>query len=230
MNGHRFTRVATALVSTAMLASADIIVVPASQNAVIKTANPATNYNGATLLQECNFNAEGSAAIGGMILANFNLHSYSGWVAVADGSFSNGINWAAEGGYYGSHQLLSNWNQAVVTWENYVGPVNDSTYLNVIGPKMGQIGPTPADSWMQQPPYGWTVSQEVIQAWLNNPGLCYGLAIVPIEPNENNQCFALNGMTWAPQQMPKLVMNIVIPEPAVGVALAGVLLLARRRR
>ncbi len=83
---------------------AAVYVIPASQSAVIKTAHPATNYNGALLMQECDFNAYGSALIGGMIMANFDLHSYSGWVAVADGSFSNGINWAAEGAYYGSHQ------------------------------------------------------------------------------------------------------------------------------
>lgn len=229
MNRHKLTMMAAAMVSAAAMASADIVVVPASQNAVIKTANPTNNYNGGTLMQECNFNAEGDSLIGGMILVNFNLNSYSGWVAVADGSFSNGINWAAEGGYYGSHQVLSNWNQSTVTWENFIGPTNDTTYLNVIGPKMGQIGPTLADPWMQQPPYGWTVSQEVVQAWLNNPGLCYGLAIVPIEPNENNQCFALNAMSWAPQQQPRLVLNIIIPEPGVGAALAGMLLLARRR-
>jgi len=205
-------------------------VIAASQNAVIKSEHPATNYNGALMMQECNYNAVGSAPIGGFIMAAFDLGMYSGYVAVADGSFSNGINWAAEGGYYGSHQLLSNWNQSTVTWGNYVGPTDDSTYLNLIGPKMGQIGPTAADSWMTVPPYGWTVSQSVIQAWLNNPGLCYGLALVPIEPNENNQCFALNGMNWAPQQMPKLVVDIIVPEPAAaGVALAG-LLLARRRR
>ncbi len=110
-----------------------------------------------------------------------------------------------------------------------MGAVDNTSYLNVIGPKMGQIGPTLADSWMQHPPYGWTVSQSVIQAWLDNPGLCFGLALVPIEPNENNQCFALNGMNWAPQQQPKLVVDIIIPEPGfVGLALAG-LLLARRR-
>lgn len=228
MNRRMLLTTTITLASMATLVRADIIVVPASQNAVIKTATPATNYNGATLMQECNFDAEGSAAIGGMIMANFNLHSYSGWVAVADGSFSNGINWADEGGYYGSHQLLSNWNEATVTWENYVGAIDES-YTNVIGAKMGQIGPTAADPWMQQPPYGWTVSQNVIQAWLDNPGLCHGLAIVPIEPNNNNQCFALNGMSWAPQQLPKLVVNIVIPEPAVGAALVGMLLLARRR-
>ncbi|MCX7848472.1 MAG: hypothetical protein N2595_10655 [bacterium] len=225
----KFTKWVIGLACASVTVFADKVVVLASQNAAIKTEEPASNYNGMVYFQVCNFNEFGSAPIGGMILAKFNLNIYSGWVAVADGSFSNGINWAVEGGYYGCHPVLSNWSAGTVTWQNFIGPT-DGSYTNVIGPKMSQIGPTPADSWLQQPPYGWTVSQSVIQAWLDNPGRCYGIALVPIEPgNDNNQCFAMLAMNWEPRQQPKLVIDVIVPEPTVGLGALALLLAGRRR-
>jgi hypothetical protein len=202
-----------------------------------------TNFSDRTHV--CNFYAPfwiGNCDVGGMMLAKFDLSAYEGYAAVGNGYFSNGIVWAVAGGYYGVYPLLSNWIAGTVTWNNYIGAVSNGTWRNVCGPKMSQIGPTLADNWMQKPPYAWVVSQSVIQAWLDGSMPNNGLAIMPLPASELppgaelNQCFGTVNLNWDnPENDPKkfrpqLVIDVVIPEPASGVVLAGLLLVARRRR
>ena len=147
------------------------ITLTASQNALIRSGSVTTNFNGATMGSFPGLTPNGIMAA--FMLAKFNLTPYAGARVAADADFSDGVNWAEKPFDVSIYSLTKEWNEAGVTWSNYVdATVGGAGYTNVVGARMGTRTAGTING-----PYHWPVLRSVVQAWLDNAGTNNGIAL-----------------------------------------------------
>jgi hypothetical protein len=187
---------------------ADTLTLTALQNATIRTADPATNYNGGTSNPTPGLNAPGGSPIGGMVMVAFDLSTYQGYEVVGDAVLQLDTHWTQTPATYGfwCQPLLSNWAEHTVTWNSFVGSdVTGDSYKNTIG---GQMDRVDIDAGGK---YEWTVSNEVVQAWLDSPSDNHGVAVVPAQTSAN--ClFVTRYATWWPDRVPHFVVTVQVKQ------------------
>lgn len=151
----------------------------------------------------------GSFAVSGIILWYFDLSAHSGKIATANADVSCNVMWgwtASE--TYRIYQILSNWNESTVTWSNWIGVgfagSGDKTYTNWFGPELD------ADTVVGTMKSTWTITQSVVQTWLNNPGSFKGLAIIP--DGDGIRYFWTRQATWIPvTDRPLMTLQVQSP-------------------
>ncbi|HQL09324.1 MAG TPA: DNRLRE domain-containing protein [Lentisphaeria bacterium] len=148
-------------------------------------------------------------AASGIILWYFDLTAQSGKLATANAEVSCNVLWGWTGSEtYRIHPILSNWNESTVTWSNWIGEgftgSGDKTYTNWFGPELD------ADTVAGTVKSTWTITQSVVQTWLNNPGLFKGLAIIP--DTDGARYFFSRQATWKPaEDLPLMVLQVQSP-------------------
>jgi hypothetical protein len=177
-------------------------------NAAVRTAHPASNYNGATMAAFPGMNAPSGSQIGGMLLAGFNVSAFEGYQVIGDATLKWGVMWTQTPltFSFGCHAVLSNWSEGTVTWNNFIGSdVSGSHYMNVLGSRMSAVT---VDS---NTTFAWTVSNEVMQAWLDNPDDYHGLALVPTASG-GNSLFVARYATWWPDKIATLIVTVDVKQ------------------
>ena len=206
---------AVALLVAAQYATADTLVATANEGIFTRTptvSDPATNG------QWCNFNTPSGASVGGMMMFLFDLTSYAGQTVLSDATMTVDLSWSQPGFVFtfGCHQVLSNWTEAVTSWDNFIGTISDD-YTLVIGPQMSLQGFTAGGF------YDFAVDQAVVQYMIDNPAQNYGLALV----GSGNPCVRslYNGV---PGNRPVLTFALV-PEPVLVPIIGALVFWAYRR-
>jgi hypothetical protein len=177
-------------------------------NACIRTLEPASNYNGAALASFPGLNAPGGSPIGGMLMAGFDVAAYKGYEVVGDAILTWGVMWTQEPLTFGfaCRPLLSNWIENTVTWDNYVGSDTTGTaYQLVVGPAMSSV------TVLSNITYRWLVSNDVMQAWLDDPTLIHGLALVPMTGG-GNSLFVARSANWWPDKIATLIVTVEVKQ------------------
>jgi hypothetical protein len=175
-----------------------------SQSGMILTRDPLcwSNYNGAaqTSGQYPAMSASGGSAVGGMLLMQFDLSAYAGQTCTQDASFTIRCSWSdtSQAVYpFEICPVISNWNAATLTWKNWIGDTLGTTFRSVLGPAMQTVDVPSTSAWPGVQAY-FVVSQEVIQAWLDNPSANHGIAMVP-QSAFCNILFFSDAATWRAQ-------------------------------
>jgi hypothetical protein len=173
-------------------------------NAMLRTSDPASNWfilypssNG-----WCNLNTPAGASIGGMFLFQFDLTPYAGKLVDGDGTLSYYCYWHQPGFFfsYDNRQVLSNWDESTVTWENFIGPTTDDTWLAVVGGAMDLQTVDASGAIL------WTVSNDVVQGWIDAPADNHGVAVASTGGG-GNDCWRTRFWT-TPDQQPRLLFDI----------------------
>ena len=142
----------------------------------------------------------------GLLLWQFDLLPYTGRTVIADATFFNYASWGDSYAHIARlYECLSNWDETVVTWQNFLGPTMTNNpsftdnFSNYFGPPLFVYN-VPQGSAAS---YYWTVPSNVVQRWLDDPASNRGLAIKP-EPNLNkNIC---NRGWWDTPHRPSLTV------------------------
>jgi hypothetical protein len=155
----------------------------------------------------CNLRGEAGAPAsvpGGMYLFQFDLTPYAGKLVDGDGTFNYYCFWHQPGFFfsYDSRQILSNWIETTVSWDSFIGSATNDAWQAVVGGVMDTVS-TDADGTY----FHWTVSNSVIQSWIDNPAENRGLAIVDNANDGANDCWRTR--TWVnAAQLPILTFDI----------------------
>lgn len=179
--------------------------------------------------------------LGYMVLWYFNLAAHSGLVFNGDVTISCGQNWGEAGPLnFRLYTVVSNWNEATVTWANFLGPNttnnmgytsypgNNHAYTNVLGKELtvtsctGTSSPTNPEGTNN-----WTFAGNQINYMLAQPSQNLGFALVP--DWNGNMMWCTRQRNWQPARVPTLHADVV-PEPALLALACGGLLLAFRRQ
>jgi hypothetical protein len=176
----------------------------AAANAMISTREP-TNNTGA-MSSFCNLPKPAGADIGGMMLFRFDLPPLSGRPVIGDGTFFLHCYWHQSGFHfpYEIRTIPSNdWAEDTVTWANLVGSISNDVWRAIVGNRMAIL--TVDTSGVT---YEWTVSNEVLQSWINNPAVFnHGLAIIPV-PDANACWYARQRASFDPERAPRLTFTV----------------------
>ncbi|NLF39375.1 DNRLRE domain-containing protein, partial [bacterium] len=175
---------------------ASAVSVPALESAAIYSKFPLTNDS--TGAQWCNFPAPAAGALGGMMLFKFDLSSYAGLTVDGDAQLQVRVSWT-QPGYsfkFGTRQVISNWDEAVVTWASFVGPATGTQWETTVGPPLEIKGINASGDWQ------FTVSNDVIQAMIDNPALNKGIALA----GTGNSCIRSRRIVIV-EQRPVLIFN-----------------------
>ena len=187
-----------ACVLTASHARADQILAVANEGIFTRApdlSDPGTNA------QWCNFNPGSGATVGGMMMLQFDLTPYAGKLVDGDAQVEIYPHYSQPGFFFtfGSHAILSNWAEGVSSWATFVGPTTDNTYLATIGGMMDEQTIDAAGH------YFWTVSNNVVQNWIDTPADNKGVALV----GAGNICVWTRQATWRPvADRPNLTLQI----------------------
>jgi hypothetical protein len=183
------------------------VALPASQNALIRSGAIHTNFNGGTRSSFPGLTPSGVMA--GFMLAKFDLAAYAGARVVADADFSVGVNWAEKPYDVSIYNLTRDWNEATVTWASLVDTtVGGAGYTNAVGTRMGTI-----TAGTVRGPYHWPVSRAVVQAWLDNGGTNYGIALGSQYANTLFLSRSYGTAAYAPQLKIALATNSPLGRP-----------------
>ncbi|MCX7847765.1 MAG: DNRLRE domain-containing protein [bacterium] len=148
----------------------------------------------------------GASTVAGIILWYFDLTAHSGKLATANAEVSCNVMWGwTQSETYRLYPILSNWHESSVTWSNWIGvgftASGDKTYTNWFGPELD------ADTVIGTMKSTWTISQSVVQAWLNNPSAFKGLAVIP--DGDSIRYFWTRQATWIPvADRPLMVLHM----------------------
>ena len=142
----------------------------------------------------------------GIILWYFNLGAQSGKVATANAQVSCNVMWGwSASETYRIYQILSNWDETTVTWENWMGAgttnFGNRAFTNWFGPELDYdiVAGTMLSTW--------TITSTVVQTWLNDPVQFKGLAIVPVA--DGARFFWSREATWRPaSDLPLMVLQV----------------------
>ncbi|MCX7003822.1 MAG: hypothetical protein NTV22_11190, partial [bacterium] len=184
--------------------SASAITLDRTAGAAVLSVPPLcfTNYNGATQTGGAYPPMNGSATYpcGGMVMIKFDLSAYTSKFIDGEGDLVWRANWSDPTWpvTFTVRQVLSNWNQASVTWANWIGDQTGTTWQAFFGPEMYRLQIPGTVGW-PGPLCHFVVSNSVVQQWMTTPAQNYGVALVPIDANGNVTWFAPSA-TWLPQE------------------------------
>jgi hypothetical protein len=183
------------------------VVLPAAQNAMIRSSSIYTNFNGANQVRFSGLTPSGVMA--GFILAKFDLSAYAGARVVADADFSDGVLWAEKPYDVAIYSLTKDWDESTVTWASYVdSTVGGAGYTNVVGTRMGTITAGTARG-----PYHFPVLRSVVQKWLDDGGTNYGIALGAQYANTLFYSRSYHNATYAPRLAIALETNSPLGRP-----------------
>jgi hypothetical protein len=167
--------------------------------AQIWPAGPDSNINSRSSIIMNLVNPVTNVAPAGFIMMQFDLgvfNSFTGSAVQGDGTIDIGTVWTDENfpPSFGIHPLLQPWTETNVTWNNYIGG-DWSAWTNLVGPQMDfqvidTIGVTAR----------FTVSEALIQSWINSPASNFGVALVPD---------ATGNTSWRSSPKPLLTFDLV---------------------
>ncbi|NLF38759.1 hypothetical protein GX586_04900 [bacterium] len=225
------TRMLTAAAVCLFLAvSADAVMIRGTAGDIIYRDQPLSNSFTMNAAGDCNL-AGGVDNVGKIFLVKFTPPP-TNLAVLGDAAFSLFSYWTEPGFTFSADvwTVVSNWTQAVVTWDNFIGSTTDpGAYSNVLGAKVGTCNVLAADAFGGGRLTG-TLSGTVVQNWLDNPGNNLGLALVNNPIDGYNSCIRTVwwGLNINVDQQFEVYYNLV-PEPVLMSIFAGMGFLAYRR-
>jgi hypothetical protein len=143
-----------------------------------------------------------------LFLWQFNLINYTGRVVTGDATLTLEQNWGDNFAHNARlYEPLSNWNETVVTWQNWLGPeMTNPAAFNVrftnefVGPELFVY-----DVPVGTVPLYWTVPSNTVQRWLDDPNSNLGILI---KPDGSFNKMLKNRAWWNTAQRPKFTFNL----------------------
>jgi hypothetical protein len=175
----------------------------------VSNVNPAiiNNYNPVNLIA--------GYPVVGLLLYYFDLSAYTGRVVSGDADLSIGQVWGdkTRPDYWCyTFECLSNWEETVVTWQNWLGPgmTNNPSFTNnfhkYFSEQISSCNLNLGDSG--DIIYHWTIPSNVVQRWLDDPASNRGIAHRP-DGSFNKMLWNRARINVFPLKIPRLTVNFV---------------------